>query len=87
LVIEYVFQSSARPILFELSTTAGGVTAQYGFPSIQDLLSGSNIYFVGQQVRIYADAGSTVTLTAIHQVDPVAGTASLGISGHLVPTQ
>ena len=87
LVIEQVTATATPPIgqvvrLFSLRTTAGGV---FAFHTVPAAVNGSGDFLGCQQVRLYADPGSLVQLSAPRSANTGSFLTVASVSGYLIP--
>ena len=97
LIIEFiggnVCLTVGQKAIFAVDVQVGGAQPEYALPAIAEgTFNGfgggpCDNFAVSQQVRIYADPGTTVTLAVVRSDSTGSTFAGLAVSGHLVNTQ
>ena len=88
LVIEYVSASGSVPAGESMTYSVATGSVQHFIPAVQQVPdSYLTIFVAGQQTRLYADPGTTVTLGVIRTGGGGTASATISISGTLVDAQ
>jgi len=90
LVIDYISADAGLPvgdsILFDVATISGGAEVESHLPMTpQGTILGQAVFALSYPVKIYADAGSTVTIAALAGGVNIYGGLIVGVYGHLIP--
>ena len=97
LIIAFIGGHACLPLgqkaIFDVDVQVGTAPVDYALPAIAEgTFNGfgggpCDNFAVGQQVRIYADPGTTVTLAVVRSDSTGSALPGLAVSGHLVNTQ
>jgi hypothetical protein len=90
LVIDYVSAdigcAVGGSVLFDLATYLNGKEVESHLPVFPNgVILGQQVFSVGQTTRIYADAGSVVTIALLGPTTGGGGSI-VGVYGHFIPT-
>lgn len=90
LVIEFVSAlaaiSSGQKLTLQFSTTGGGAPVAFTLPAFLQGTFGGTVddYAVAQQMRVYADPGTSVQFVLTQNNTTAGALADIGVSGYLV---
>jgi hypothetical protein len=97
LIIEFiggnVCLTVGQKAIFAVDVQVGGAQPEYALPAIAEgTFNGfgggpCDNFAVSQQVRIYADPGTIVTLAVVRSESTGSASSGLAVSGHMVNTQ
>jgi len=90
LVIDYISADAGLPvggsILFDVATISGGAEVESHLPMVpQGTILGQAVFALSSPVKIYADAGSIVTIAVLAGGANVSGGLIVGVYGHFIP--